>query len=128
MEKYSSFEISIVGAETQETMKGSFKVKTMITPRDILRGDSINRDLLGQNPEFASEAAKATAFMLSQLSVRVLESPAWWREAGNGVDLEDLNIVNEVFTKTMEAELRRKADLSKSAEEASQKLKEKRKS
>jgi hypothetical protein len=128
MEKFSTFQISMVGAESQETLKGEFKVKTIITPRDILRADSTNRELLGMNPENASQAARATAFMLSQLSIRILESPSWWREAGNGVDLEDMNVINEVFSKTMDAESQRKESTNKAAEEVAQKIKDKRKS
>jgi hypothetical protein len=128
MEKFSTFQISMVGSESQETLKGEFKVKTIITPRDILRADSTNRELLGMNPENASQAARATAFMLSQLSIRILESPSWWREAGNGVDLEDMNVINEVFSKTMDAESQRKEATNKAAEEVVQKIKDKRKS
>ena len=39
--------------------------------------------------------------MLSELRVRLVDPPAWWKEANNGAELRDENVLLKVWSETM---------------------------
>jgi hypothetical protein len=60
--------------------------------------------------------------MLGQLFVRILEGPKWWKDSDGGLDLEDENVIGELYRivdlKVNESE----DDLSKEGKAAVEKL------
>lgn len=103
--KYEAqFTVNTTGETTGDAYKGLFRVKTRLSHRDHLNRDRIRRDMLGANPDGASDRARSIAEIFSQLSVRVLDAPSWWANSENGIELADDNIVAEVYGEAIKAE------------------------
>jgi len=120
-----SFEISTVGNVSGETLKGKFTCKIRLSHIDRLRKDQLRREFLGTiNPDGASSEALYVATAISELKVRLTKTPAWWTEAKDGLDLEDENVIIEVFTKAVEAEKNAREAVLKEAATAAEALRE----
>lgn len=101
----AEFDLYGVGEDTNTTYMGIFKVKTIVTPYDYIRADRLYRELLGQvNPHLASKEAQNYAFALSQLKVRVLESPDFFKNKDiDGAHL-DRNILIQIINLAIDAQ------------------------
>jgi hypothetical protein len=119
-----AFDISIEGDRTGEKWFGQFKSYKRLSHRQELMRDRITRELLGSNPAGASERAVSQAEMFAELQVSLVEAPTWWKEAGNGLDLGDDNIVREVWAKVMEIKVAAIEEITKKGDAAAQKLKD----
>ncbi len=97
-----SFSIDVVGEITGTKWAGVFKCKTRLSHRDALKRDQVRRGLLGPNPEAASVRAIDVADILSEASVRLVDFPSWWGASGDGLDLEDDNVLSAVYAKIIE--------------------------
>jgi hypothetical protein len=97
-------------------------VKTITTQRDFLKIDEKRRLLLGENAGAASPGAQQSAIVLAELAVKVLEAPKWWSDAQNGLDVEDDNIIGEIYGLTVKAELERKEKLQEESKAALERL------
>lgn len=96
------FSLDEVGAISNESFKGDFKVKKALSFRESLQKDQIRRDLLGDtNGSPASYEAQEYATMLSELRIRLVDPPAWWKEANNGAELRDENVLLKVWSETV---------------------------
>lgn len=98
------FSISIVGDTTDEKWVGDFRAKRTLSHRDQLRRDQIRRELLGSAAGASTDRALSIAMVLSELAVRVTKAPKWWTEKDNGLDLEDGNVIGEVYDQVMRIE------------------------
>jgi len=105
-EKYEAeFTIDNLKGETTGTVFiGKFKVRTRLSFRDQLRRDEIRRTLLGPASGPISDGASFVAIMVSEMSVRVIEAPSWWKGSDNGMEMADLNVLSEVFSQAVKAE------------------------
>lgn len=79
------------------TLRGTFKIKLRLSYRDVLRMDAIRRDLLGKNAELADLATSNIAAKFAKMWVHIVDAPAWWKDSGNGLDLEDAAPISEVY-------------------------------
>jgi hypothetical protein len=122
METTAKFSVNIVGETTGKPFFGSFTVKTVLTRGDRFIADQRRRELLGPNSQDALPDLQLEAFMHGQLMVRVVESPEWWRQSDYGRNIEDANVIVELFNLVREKEDQAKEDLKKSAEEALTKI------
>lgn len=118
------FSISVTGESTGEKWTGSFKMKTRLSHRDQLRLDQIRRDLLGPNPDGASPRAQNQAEVFSFIAVHLLDAPMWWKSNDNGLDLQDDNVVAEVYAQITKAKSDAIEKLKKAASEAEVTIKE----
>lgn len=118
METTASFMINVTGETTGRNYSGKFVVKTVITRRDGFIADEKRRFLLGSSPDAASSSIKGEAFIFGQLSVRIVEAPKFWTDSDNGLDLEDVNVIGEIFKITMEKEEEYQKSLKEKAGEA----------
>lgn len=116
------FSVDTEGEVTGKTWKGMFSTKVRLSHRDQLRQDEIRRDLLGKNPESASPRANNVAEVFSFIAVHVVESPQWWSMHANGLELEDDNVVGEVYEKIAKIKLEAQDKLKKDAESAKAEL------
>jgi len=105
-EKYEAeFSVdNLKGTTTGTPFNGKFKVRTRLSFRDQLRRDEIRRSLLGPTGTEASQGAAFVASLVSEMSVRVIDSPIWWKASDGGMELADLNILSEVFALAAKAE------------------------
>ena len=117
------FTINVTGETTGETFKGVFKAKPRLSHRDTLLQDQMRRDLLGPKPEAAGQAAVANSLVFSKVWIHLLETPSWWKEAGNGVDLLDESPVVAVYDQLTKIEKEAMEAAKKDGEEAAKTLK-----
>lgn len=114
-EHVTSFTVNLVGDTTQEQWTGVFKCKTRLSHRDHLTRDRVHRDLLGPNVERRVEAdgtvvtnvtprAASIAEVFSQLAIRIVDAPSWWKEMDGGMGLSDDNVVSKVYEEAIKAE------------------------
>ena len=114
------------GEETGNSYRGDFRVKLLLTRREIGEADQIRRVLLGFNPDGASDRAAADAFVCSQLAVRVIDAPDWFKTAGQGgFELPDFLPLEKLLQKIMEANKARKEKIFGAADKTAAKLKDK---
>jgi hypothetical protein len=104
MKTTALFSVSIVGQRTGKPYNGKFTVKTVLSRRENFLADERRRLILGSNSAGAPPSLQGEAFMLGQLFVRLVEAPDWWKNADNGLDLEDENVIGEIYQLT-EAEV-----------------------
>ena len=122
METTTIVQVSIVGEDTGNPYNGKFKVKTLLTRRDHFVADERRRILVGANAASVANSVNAEAFMMGQLVVRIVEAPKWWTDSDGGLDLEDSNLVGELFSLVMKAEEERKENLKKESGKAMKRL------
>lgn len=100
--KTEEFSINITGTDSEKNFGGKFKVRVSVLPHGMrMEQDRLRREFLGTaSPESASAYARNAASIFSELSMRVVEAPSWWADNGNGLGLEDDNVVAEVWGQT----------------------------
>lgn len=102
----ATFEVAIKDDLTFETYIGTFRVKCFLSPIDMIKADRLYRELIGAvSPMMASNAVQSMTFAISQLSVRVLEAPDFFRLKSElpGGHLTD-NVLSEILGLAIEAE------------------------
>ena len=92
-----SFSLSERGETSGEMFNWSFTTKKFLSVRDRITKDNIRRGLLGDKPESASGDTNVRVEMLSHLQVSLVESPKQWRDAANGLDLYDDNVLIKIY-------------------------------
>jgi hypothetical protein len=93
----ASFEVAETDQLTYTTFIGAFRVKCFLNPLETIKADRIFRELIGSvNPVMASGAAKNMAFAISQLAVRVIEAPDFFKNQFNP-DLPGGHLPEEVL-------------------------------
>lgn len=93
----ATFTISVVGDVTKEKWYGEFKCVKYLSFRQNLMRDRIRRELIGDLAQYASDAARDQSYALADLAVALVKVPDWWKEAGNGQDLQDPNVLDAVW-------------------------------
>lgn len=122
----AKFDINVVGESTGNPYSGEFKVRTLLTMRQQASADEGRRMILGFNPEAAAEGIKNLAFTAGQLSVRIIDSPDWFKSSGlGGIDMADANVLIDLLNKCGEAEQERKNGILKDGKAAEEALKAK---
>ena len=117
-----SFSIAERGDVTGETFNWSFTSKRMLSIRDRINRDSIRRTLIGERPLDAEGNTVMRAEMLAFLQVSLTETPKAWKDAGNGLDLYDDNIVLKVYDETVKGQNKAIEEAEKAGEENKEKL------
>lgn len=118
------FSISLIGDVSEEKWVGDFRAKKTLSHRDQLKRDQIRRELLGSQGGAPTERALSIAMVLSELAVRITKAPKWWAEKGEGLDLEDSNVIGEVYDNVTRIE-REAAEAKKvKAEKAQEEMRE----
>jgi hypothetical protein len=123
----AKFSVDVTGEVTGKPWKGVFKTKIRLSHRDQLRQDEIRRELIGKNPEGASPRAQNTADVFAFVLVHLLETPQWWSMAGNGLDLEDDNVIADVYGKIVDIKVEAQKKLKEDAEAAKAELEKEKK-
>jgi hypothetical protein len=112
-----SFDINSVGETTGLEYKGAFTVKCALS---ISEKHKLELERTRLTADYANPTAglAGIAIAMSNLSVRIVEGPAWWKNSNNGSDILDEEIVFELYEKCREAEQAWKESLKKQGEEA----------
>lgn len=116
------FSINLVGDESGERMFGDFRAKERLSHRDTLMRDQRRRELLGSMGGTPDERAYGIAVIVSELSVRLTKMPRWFEEANLGLDLEDENVIADVYQKALKVQLEARKLREKKDEEDKKEL------
>lgn len=121
--------VSIVGDRTGRNYNGQFTTKTVSTMKDEFQADLRRRQVIGPSPDGTPPASNLQwrAFMIGQISTKVLDAPKWWIDSYDGLELEDSNVITELYEAVLKAEEEITEDIKKESEEAMDKLKKKKK-
>jgi hypothetical protein len=111
------FSISLVGDETGEKWVGDFRAKERLTHRDTLIKDARRRELLGTAGGEPDPRALSVAIIVSELTVRLTKMPKWFEESGLGLELEDENVLADIYDKAIKVQLEAKKAREKKSEE-----------
>jgi len=98
------FTIHLQGQYSGKLWTGEFRAKKRLSHLDRLRQDALRRELVGPNAGSATVQANNIAIILSELRVRLIESPEWWRNAQDGALLEDEDVLLDVYNKALKVE------------------------
>lgn len=119
------FRIQLTGDRTGETYFGDFSCFRRLSHRQELARDKHYRELIGPDPQNASERAVSQAEFFADLKVSILKAPQFWNESGGGIDLADDNVIKTVWEEVMKARIeavKEMEDKGKKAEEELRKL------
>ncbi len=119
-----SFVINVIGETTGETWTGKFSAKKRLSFNDQMRLDNFRRQMLGEAPGEPTQRAASMALIFSNLLVRLAEAPSWWVDADEGRNLEDENLVVQVYEKALKVETDARDALAKKASGATDDLEE----
>jgi len=123
----ATFDIAIQDDElTMETYMGNFKVKCFLHPLEIIRADRIYRELIGPiNSMMAGDTAQNYAFAISQLSVRLIDYPDFFKNP-NAPDLLGSHMPEKVLigvlNNSIDAETEFRAQQKKTFENTQKRL------
>ena len=112
-----------VSLSNGETLRGKFKVKIKLSYREILAMDAARRSYLGPQPGEPDQVANLLAVALAKVNTHAIETPSWWKEANNGADFDELDVILAVYQELQKVEQDYLAGLKKSAAEAGGELK-----
>lgn len=96
-------QISVKGELTDLLWSGVFRFKTRISHREQLIRDEYRRRLLGADAEHASQRALNQAELFSEIQAHLIEAPGWWTKTDGGLDLEDDNVIAEIYNGLIKA-------------------------
>lgn len=116
------FSLHLTGDVTGETWDGEFAAKKRLSHRNHLTKDNYRRQLLGEAGGMPTDRAIEAAVMVSELEVRLVKWPEWWTTKGKGLDLEDDNVLAEVYAKALKVEKDAADAVKKRAEEKQKEL------
>jgi hypothetical protein len=115
--------VDVVGELTKRSYAGVFKIKPLLSHRDRLQRDEFKRQLLGSNSESnVSQEALKSALIFSKIWVHTIESPSWWKDSNNGLDLIDEEPVVALLDKILGIEIELVGKTEKEAESAKKEL------
>lgn len=108
----ASFDYHGVGNQTNTTYMGNFVTKCVLSPMDHIKADRLYRELIGSvNPHLASKETTNYAFALSQLKVRLVEFPDFFKNKELDGSHLDSNILIDLVNKAIDAQEEYKEEL-----------------
>jgi len=105
-----------IDGDINGTYVGSFRFRCYLDPLQQIAADRERRELLGNQPLYASEHESFLAYALTQLKHRIITAPPFWASsspaqlAGN---IADENIIAAVLDAALGAEIKYKSHLKK---------------
>jgi hypothetical protein len=84
-----SFTLNSIGEITKQAWVGDFRIKCVLSHSDRFKIERIFSELLPPGTD-ASKKASTDAAVLSELAVRVIDGPQWWKNANNGLMMVDM--------------------------------------
>jgi len=102
----AEFDYHGVGDKTNSTYMDTFRVKTIISPMDLIKADRLYRELIGSvNPHMASSDTQNFAFALSQLKIRLLDPiPEFFKNKELDGSHLDANVLIDIINLAIDAE------------------------
>jgi len=121
--KTAEFTVTIP-VEGDEPLRGKFKINVKLSYREMLAMDAMRRQLLGPLSGEADGMAALIASAVSKIRTHAIDTPSWWKEAGNGIDFDDMTVVLTVLEEIQKVEKTHLEEIQKAAEKAAEALKD----
>jgi len=118
----ASFTVRIEGEVSFETWSGTFRAKTRLAHKDFLLKDRFRRELLGSTGGASTDRALTTAEIISDLHIRIVDSPKWWVESEGGLNLVDDRVLVKIHELAVQVEKDALEEKKKKAEEAKKEM------
>lgn len=123
--KTEKISINIVGENSGENFAGTFEIYLSLPLGKRLELDQYRRAYLGNQGNVLISAEIDLVEKLANIRARVVLNtkdepiaPRWWVESQYGLNLEDENVVSDIFTKIQAALEKRKAELKTARDES----------
>jgi len=104
------FHFDHVGETTGNKYDGTFTVRTALNMGQKhlleLEKSKLLADFLNPTNELAG-----IALILSNLRVKVIDAPEWWKQSAGGLNIMDEDVLVELYKKVVEKELEWRANL-----------------
>lgn len=103
------------------TYVGAFRFKCYLSPLQQIAADRERRELLGNQPLYASDHESFLAYALTQLKQRIVTAPPFWASTSPATmagDIADENIIAAVLDAALGAEIKYKSQLKKKKQDA----------
>lgn len=99
------------------TYVGTFRFKCFLDPLQKIAADRERRELLGNQPAYASDHESFLAYAFCQLKYRIITSPPFWKTQMNGGasydgNIADENIIEAVLNAAIASEIKYKKHLA----------------
>lgn len=110
-----------IDGDIHGTYSGVFRFRCYLSPLQQIAADRERRELLGNQPLYASEHESFLAYALTQLKYRILSAPPFWASQNPGAmggDIADENVIGAVVDAALGAEMKYKSQLKKKRLEA----------
>lgn len=113
--------IGEVGLVTRTLYEGTFVVRAVIDPSRELAMGRLYRQLLGSQPQHATDRESNLAFALSQLQFRVIKAPPWW-DATPGQEVRGAVLDDNIILKVLDMAIQADDQYRKQIQEDSKEL------
>lgn len=109
-----SFNFNEIGDIYGNKYEGTFTVKCVLNMFDR-RALEIEKSRLRLDINNPTPDLIALSTIISNLKVRILDAPEWWKQSKDGNDIQEENIVVSLFDKVMEQEDKWRSELKAKA-------------
>ena len=111
-----TFDFNAVGDNFGKAYNGTFTVRCVLNifERRLLELEKskLRSDIVNPTPDLI-----ALTTILANLRLRVKEAPEWWKQSNGGDNMEEENVLVELFDKVMEQETLWRKNLKSEKEE-----------
>ena len=105
-----TFQFESVGNDTGRKYEGKFTVKTILKIREKHQLE-LEKTILQADTKSPTAGLRGISNVLAELRVRVVDGPEWWKQSEGGADLDDENVLLDLYDKTLEQEAEWRKDL-----------------
>ena len=113
-----SFDLEHTGLVTGHKYTGTFTVRCVLNLQ-LKHQLELDKTRLMSDLRNPTDRLEGIAGALSELKVRIVEAPAWWKDSNNGYNLLDEDVVAELYTKCLDMEAEWRTELKAKAGDAS---------
>lgn len=118
------FSLDSTGELSAQKYYGTFDCLKRLTHAKQIARDRIVREILGPNPQDASNRARNQAEIVAQMQVCLVSAPDWLKNARYGLDLIDDNVIAEISDRIDEIQIKAIKEIREKGEKAKEVLKE----
>ena len=109
------FAINCEGQDTKQRYTGDFAARRYLSQNLKMQRSRLIREFLGEFAHYATDQDRLRAIALAECIVYLSSAPDWWKQANNGIELKDDNVVDEVWAGIAKVTGRTRAEQEKKA-------------
>lgn len=113
-----SFNFEHKGSLTSYKYDGTFTVRCVLNVQQKHQLE-LDKTRLMADMKNPTDRLEGISSALAELKIRIIESPAWWKDSNGGLDILDEDAVAALYTKCTEMEAEWRKELKAKAEATS---------